>query len=79
MTFIEACWAGEATVDDIDEWIMRWHTSEPVVSLGAFLGMGAIQYARWVERPNELQNIIEESEPVEESGPHNTTDSVPLS
>ncbi len=64
MTFIEACWAGEAVVEDIDNWVSKWHGGEGwSLSLAQYLGMSAEQYARWVRSPMCLQSIIEESEP----------------
>lgn len=65
MTFIEACWNGEAYADDIDAWIERWHKSPNEKPLHEFLGMTFEQYGRWVNNPGLLQSIVEEYAPAE--------------
>lgn len=59
-TFIDAVLAGHALVDDIDDWVERWHDSddETAVDLHAFLGMSSDEYKLWVERPEALRLIV---------------------
>jgi hypothetical protein len=60
MTFVEACWAGEAFADEIDNWIERWHNESRDKPLHEFLGLTIEQYERWINNPRELQSILEE-------------------
>jgi len=53
-------WAdGEATEDQIDDHIARWHADEgSQQSLHEFLGMSFAQYKRWVEQRGTLTKIL---------------------
>ena len=53
-TFVEKCLGGEALLDDIDDYIDRWHEGEgdPDASLAAFLGFTDEEYKLWAEKPN---------------------------
>ncbi len=57
-TFIDACLSGDATVEQIDDAIERWHAGEGGSSLEKYLGMTFEEYATWVERPESLRYII---------------------
>jgi hypothetical protein len=60
MTFVEKCLAGEALIDDIDDYFDRWHEGEgdPDTSLAQFLGFTDIEYRLWAEKPNLLPFIL---------------------
>lgn len=59
-TFLEACLAGRTSVDQIDDWVERWHKLGPRDrrTLAEYLGMSGDEYARWVERPASLDAIL---------------------
>lgn len=58
--FVDKCLAGEALLDDIDDYIDRWHEGEgnPDASLAAFLGFTDEEYKLWAEKPNTLAFIL---------------------
>jgi hypothetical protein len=60
MTFVEKCLAGEALIDDIDDYVDRWHEGEgnPDASLAQFLGFTDLEYRLWAEKPNLLPFIL---------------------
>ncbi|WP_037183801.1 hypothetical protein [Rhodococcoides fascians] len=45
-TFIDACLAGDADANDLDDWIDRWHESDSAQSLDEFIGLTK-EEARW--------------------------------
>lgn len=57
-TFVASCLAGNALLEDVDDWIDRWHDSYTDDSLNAFLGFSQDEGALFVERPNSLRFII---------------------
>ena len=60
-TFVEKCLAGEALLDDMDDYIDRWHVGEgdPNASLAAFLGFTDEEYKLWAEKPSALAFILD--------------------
>ncbi len=66
MTFLELYKSGQATAEDIDDHIDRWHDAEGMVegdagdtqeSLAQYLGMTWEEYKHWVET-SELPSIL---------------------
>jgi hypothetical protein len=60
-TWIEAYLAGDASLDDIDEWVERWHNVPGdmlTAALHGWLGMSEDEYKRWVENPGALEAIV---------------------
>lgn len=58
-TFLERCLAGEAFLDEIDEYVDHWHDGGGFgTSLPQFLGMTFEEYALWVEKPAFLNAIV---------------------
>ncbi|MGW6427236.1 hypothetical protein ACWF82_31580 [Nocardia sp. NPDC055053] len=62
-TFVDAVLAGHALVEDIDDWVERWHESDDsddgiMADLHTFLGMSWDEYALWVGRPEALRLIV---------------------
>ena len=55
--FVELCLRGEASPDEIDEFVEHWH-DHPEGSLHNFLGMKKSEYALWVKDPDALAGII---------------------
>jgi len=56
--FIQKCLSGEATLDQIDDYIDEWHDSQSNETLASFLGMTEAEYALWVKNPGALQSIV---------------------
>ena len=59
-TFIELCMEGKAKVEDIDDYIDRWHIAEQETELELyeFLGMSRLEYAAWLSNPSSLSSIV---------------------
>lgn len=57
-TFIDECLSGTAFLDDIDDWVERWHSIDTELSLNAFLGFTDEEAALWAERPEALRFIV---------------------
>lgn len=57
--FVQLCHAGKARLDDIHDFIDRWHDSDSDVALPEFLGMTEEQYHAWVVDPTILRSIVE--------------------
>ena len=60
-TFIDLVRMGKADPDDIDNYVDAWHDSGPdeTRKLHEFLGMTWDEYARWVEDPTCLRQILD--------------------
>jgi hypothetical protein len=59
MTFIDSFLEGKATLDEIDDFVDRWHESGADDSIYKFLGMTWNEYKLWVEDPTSLLSIID--------------------
>jgi len=59
-TFVQKCLAGEALLDDIDDYVHLWHegAGDPDASLADFLGFTDEEYKLWAEKPNSLPFIL---------------------
>ena len=58
--FIDACLDGEATPEDIDDYIDRWHGDISVVArLHNWLGMTEAEYGRYLREPDALPAILQ--------------------
>lgn len=58
-SFVDACLNGHAFLEDVDDWVEHWHTSDDVpAELQTFLGLDDTEYALWVEQPESLQFAI---------------------
>ena len=60
-SFIDACLAGDAILDDIENYIKYWHENELKLELNEFLGMTPYEYANWIKTGEDmlLRDIIE--------------------
>jgi hypothetical protein len=61
MSFVDKYLAGEALLDDIDDYVDLWHDGEggPDVSLADFLGFSDEEYKLWAEKPASLPSILD--------------------
>ncbi|HMS74138.1 hypothetical protein [Gordonia sp. (in: high G+C Gram-positive bacteria)] len=58
-TFVDACLAGRADREDIDDWVDRWHDGEgPDLSLYEFLGFTPHETRLWLKDSRTLGAII---------------------
>ena len=58
-TFLESVRSGAASLDQVDDWIDRWHKGEGEgLELRQFLGMTTPQYAEWMRNPSALMTMV---------------------
>jgi hypothetical protein len=60
MTFIDEYLAGARALDEIDEYVARWHEGVigPDAELRESLGMNGQEYVCWIKDANFIKNII---------------------
>lgn len=56
--FIHNCLTGDALLDEIDDYIDKWHDGDSELPLHAYLGMSRDEYAAWIESPDSLTYIV---------------------
>ena len=58
-TFLDRVLSGEARLDQIDDFVDRWHESpDETGSLAEFLGFTQDEYASWIKDAGKLQSIV---------------------
>lgn len=57
-TFVQKCISGEATVEEIDDYIDQWHNGNHSEPLHEFLGMTEEEYNAWVADHKKIYEII---------------------
>lgn len=57
-TFIELCVQGRASLDEVDDFIERWHDKGGDTSLHDFLGLSDIEYSLWINDPDVLPYVL---------------------
>lgn len=61
MTFVQAVKEGVANIDEIYDWIDRWHESPTDDGpLHTYLGLSWEQYGLWIQDPESLAESIRE-------------------
>ncbi|MFZ9623530.1 MAG: hypothetical protein ACO3B6_07890 [Ilumatobacteraceae bacterium] len=59
LSFVEAVMAGKATVDQVDDWVDRWHTADNLdIELHAFLGLDEVEMESWLTECLTIEEII---------------------
>lgn len=58
-TFVDLCGRGDASPDQIDDFIDLWHEDGSGLGLHDFLGMTWEEYSAWVVNPGLLPRIID--------------------
>jgi hypothetical protein len=58
VTFVDRCLRGEATLEDIEDFVETWHKGDDPRELHDYLGLTWDEYALSVERPNALRFVI---------------------
>ena len=56
--FIEDCIQGQALLDDVDDYVDRWHETESNTPLHAYLGMSEGEYSLWMAEASALPFIV---------------------
>ena len=56
--FIAMCLSGNALLDDIDEFVGKWHEGDSEVPIYEYLGMTRAEYFSWLRDPNVLSGIV---------------------
>jgi len=60
--FLELYMRGEASADEIDDYVDRWHegadAAAAVLPLHEYLGFTKAEYDRWVQAPEALPEIV---------------------
>lgn len=60
--FVDRCLAGEARLNDIDDWVTAWHNSKPGsagMSLYEYLGFTEVEGRMWSRDARALVPILE--------------------
>jgi hypothetical protein len=57
-SFIEKCVLGEVLLEEIDDFVERWHSGHSELPLHSFLGMTRSEYSLWVADPAVLPFIV---------------------
>jgi len=59
-SFIEKCINGDASLDEIDDYIDAWHDSDSdsELELHEYLGMTWKEYSIWAIKPSSLAEIV---------------------
>lgn len=58
LPFIQLALEGYVLLDEIDDFVDRWHESASSVNLSEFLGMTEEEYSLWVAHPDNISIII---------------------
>lgn len=56
--FVTLCVRGEVLLEEIDDWVEKWHDSSQRKELHEYLGMSWDEYSAWVSMPEILPFII---------------------
>jgi hypothetical protein len=56
--FIQDCLAGRVLLDDIDDYVEKWHEGGTNMPIEEFLGMTPTDYRVWAKNPDMLGIII---------------------
>ena len=66
MTFVEKVKKGLCSIDDIDDYIDKWHDEyQGNLKLYEYLGMTEDEYEKWLTNPDSLKTMYhKEPEPV---------------
>lgn len=57
-SFVEKCLRGQARIDEIDDFVEKWHVSAKDIDIEVFLGLTKDEYKLWLKDPNALGSII---------------------
>ena len=57
--FIEDCLDGEAFLDEIDEYVQRWHESDDIdCDLDDYIGLTEYESEKWLQEGNDILRDI---------------------
>jgi hypothetical protein len=72
-TYMDRLLSGSALLEEAEDYVGAWHSSDSHDDLHSFLGMSWDEYSLWVEKPKALRLIVaarERSRPVVELMQH---------
>lgn len=59
MSFIDLCLSGDVLLDEVDDFVDRWHENENTsLELYEYLGMSWDEYSLWAAKPSILPFIL---------------------
>ena len=59
LSFVDAVLAGQATTDDVDDWVERWHSTDTGdIELHQYLGLDEREMESWPRQTESLDDII---------------------
>lgn len=58
--FIDLVVVGEASIDDVDDYVEKWHQGDSEEDLHDYLGLTWNEYIEWVAHNSYLQEIIDD-------------------
>lgn len=56
--FVELCLNGNALIEEIDDFVDRWHHGSDNTSLRDFLGLSKSEFSLWIKDPDVLPYVI---------------------
>ena len=56
--FVSRAIAGEAMIEEIDDYVDEWHANPAGLPLHEYLGMSRDEYALWLRSPDSLPAIL---------------------
>lgn len=57
-SFMELCVKGQVALDEVDDFIEKWHHGEVASSISSYLGMTDGEYELFVLHPDALASIV---------------------
>ena len=57
-SFVDLLMAGKVSLDQIDDFVDRWHAAPSGRELHDYLGMTAEEYSLWLRVPDALQYVV---------------------
>jgi hypothetical protein len=57
-SFVDLCLAGEASMEEIDDFVDAWHATPEGKDLHDYLGMTEDEYSLWLRAPDTLPCIL---------------------
>lgn len=57
-TFLQLCASGKALLEEVDDFVDRWHDDKVAGELRDYLGMSKEEYELWLQDPDILPHIV---------------------
>jgi hypothetical protein len=56
--FVNDCASGEASIEDINDYINAWYISSSIIPIHMYLGLTWDEYNDYIKDPSSLYNIV---------------------